>query len=191
MRVAALAAADDFDGWRDAARSLAAQRVSPAEVVWQVGDLPTDLFGDEAIVAGDAPAPRVPRAFIDLARTVAMHADPERFALLYAMLTRLIDQPRLIDDKADPAMRRLEEMAKAVRRDIHKMRAFLRFCEVEEEGGTRFVAWFELEMLDRVGDIDSRPVAPRLRHRPVEPLPRRPDERRRATTTGQNQAFRL
>ncbi len=145
MRVAALAAADDFDGWRDAARSLAAQRVAPAEVVWQVGDLPTDLFGDEAIVASDAPAPRVPRAFIDLARTVAMHADPERFALLYAMLTRLIDQPRLIDDKADPAMRRLEEMAKAVRRDIHKMRAFLRFREVEEEGGTRFVAWFEPE----------------------------------------------
>lgn len=145
MRVAALAAADDFDGWRDAARSLAAQRVAPSEVVWQVGDLPTDLFGDEAIVDSNAPAPRVPRAFIDLARTVAMHADPERFALLYAMLTRLIAEPRLIDDKADPAMRRLEEMAKAVRRDIHKMRAFLRFREVEEDGATRFVAWFEPE----------------------------------------------
>lgn len=145
MRVAALAAADDFDGWRDAARSLAAQRVAPSEVVWQVGDLPTDLFGDEAIVDSNAPAPRVPRAFIDLARTVAMHADPERFALLYAMLTRLIAEPRLIDDKADPAMRRLEEMAKAVRRDIHKMRAFLRFREVEEEEATRFVAWFEPE----------------------------------------------
>ncbi|KQM30073.1 UdgX family uracil-DNA binding protein [Sphingomonas sp. Leaf10] len=145
MRVAALAAADDFDGWRDAARSLAAQRVAPSEVVWQVGDLPTDLFGDEAIVDSNAPAPRVPRAFIDLARTVAMHADPERFALLYAMLTRLIVEPRLIDDKADPAMRRLEEMAKAVRRDIHKMRAFLRFREVAEDGTTRFVAWFEPE----------------------------------------------
>lgn len=145
MRVAALAAADDFDGWRDAARSLAAQRVAPAEVVWQVGDLPTDLFGDEAIVASDAPAPRVPRPFIELARTVAMHADPERFALLYAMLTRLIAEPRLIDDKADPALRRLEEMAKAVRRDIHKMRAFLRFREVAEADATRFVAWFEPE----------------------------------------------
>ncbi|PXA89008.1 uracil-DNA glycosylase [Nostoc sp. 3335mG] len=145
MRVAALAAADDFDGWRDAARSLAAQRVAPSEVVWQVGDLPTDLFGDEAIVDGNAPAPRVPRPFIDLARTVAMHADPERFALLYAMLIRLIAEPRLIDDKADPATRRLEEMAKAVRRDIHKMRAFLRFREVAEDGATRFVAWFEPE----------------------------------------------
>ncbi|KQM76461.1 DNA polymerase [Sphingomonas sp. Leaf22] len=145
MRVAALAAADDFDGWRDAARSLAAQRVAPSEVVWQVGDLPTDLFGDEAIVDGSAPAPRVPRAFIDLARTVAMHADPARFALLYAMLTRLIAEPRLIDDKADPAMRRLEEMAKAVRRDIHKMRAFLRFREMADADDTRFVAWFEPE----------------------------------------------
>ncbi len=145
MRVAALAAADDFDGWRDAARSLAAQRVAPSEVVWQVGDLPTDLFGDEAIVDSNAPAPRVPRAFIDLARTVAMHADPARFALLYAMLTRLIAEPRLIDDKADPAMRRLEEMAKAVRRDIHKMRAFLRFREMVEAEDTRFVAWFEPE----------------------------------------------
>ncbi|KQN80632.1 UdgX family uracil-DNA binding protein [Sphingomonas sp. Leaf62] len=145
MRVAALAAADDFDGWRDAARSLAAQRVAPSEVVWQVGDLPTDLFGDEAIVDSNAPAPRVPRAFIDLARTVAMHADPARFALLYAMLTRLIAEPRLIDDKADPAMQRLEEMAKAVRRDIHKMRAFLRFREMVEAEDTRFVAWFEPE----------------------------------------------
>ena len=57
MRVAALAAADDFDGWRDAARSLAAQRVAPSDVVWQVGDLPTDLFGDEAIVDAGAPPP--------------------------------------------------------------------------------------------------------------------------------------
>ena len=35
-------------------------------------------------------------------------------------------------------------MARAVRRDIHKMRAFLRFREaVDEDGGRRFVAWFE------------------------------------------------
>ncbi len=145
MRVAALAAADDFDGWRDAARQLAAERVPPPEVVWQVGDLPTDLFGDEAILHGNAPPPRVPRAFVELARTVVLHADPQRFALLYAMLVRLIAEPRLIDDKADPALRRLEEMAKAVRRDIHKMRAFLRFREVAEDDTTRFVAWFEPE----------------------------------------------
>jgi uracil-DNA glycosylase len=42
-------------------------------------------------------------------------------------------------------MLRLEIMAKAVRRDIHKMHAFVRFREVEDEAGTRFVAWFEPE----------------------------------------------
>jgi DNA polymerase len=144
MRVAALTAPDDFDGWRDAARRLIAERVAPAEVVWQVGDIPTDLFGDEAIL-GDAAPFRVPRAFVDLAKTALLHADPQRFALLYAMLVRLVAEPRLIEDKADPALRRLEEMAKAVRRDIHKMRAFLRFREVADEDGERFVAWFEPE----------------------------------------------
>ena len=34
-------------------------------------------------------------------------------------------------------------MAKEVRRDAHKMHAFVRFREVEDEVGTRFVAWFE------------------------------------------------
>jgi hypothetical protein len=34
-------------------------------------------------------------------------------------------------------------MAKAVRRDLHKMHAFVRFRRVETPGGERFVAWFE------------------------------------------------
>ena len=34
-------------------------------------------------------------------------------------------------------------MAKAVRRDEHKMHAFVRFREVASEDGSRFVAWFE------------------------------------------------
>jgi DNA polymerase len=36
-------------------------------------------------------------------------------------------------------------MAKEVRRDMHKMHAFVRFREVEAEGSTRYVAWFEPE----------------------------------------------
>jgi len=144
MRVATLSAEDDFDGWRDAARSLVAAGASPAGVVWQVGDEPTDLFGDEAVIAAPA-AFRVPRGLVDLARTIVLHADPQRFALLYTLLTRVIAQPRLIDDRADPLLRKLDEMAKAVRRDIHKMRAFVRFREVQDDGEARFVAWFEPE----------------------------------------------
>ncbi|MET0247545.1 MAG: UdgX family uracil-DNA binding protein [Sphingomonas sp.] len=144
MRVVSLEAEDDFDGWRDAARALVAARVPPSEVVWQVGDQPVDLFGDEAVLAPAASAGlRVPRAFLDLAKTVVLHSEPERFALLYALLAGLATEPRRIDDRADPLVRRLEDLARSVRRDIHKMRAFVRFRELAEPEGSRFVAWFE------------------------------------------------
>ncbi len=145
MRVAHLSAEDDFDGWRDAARALASAGVPADGVVWQVGDNVTDLFGDEAVQSPAAGAFNVPRPFVELAQSVIAHADPQRFGLLYKMLLRLRDEPRMIGDHADPLLRRLEEMAKAVRRDIHKMRAFVRFREVETEEGPRFVAWFEPE----------------------------------------------
>jgi probable DNA metabolism protein len=150
MPLARLAAPDDFDGWRSAARALALANIPAEQVSWQVGDDVGDLFAGirEAPIA---PAPvdaafSISRIFVDLAETAILHADPERFALLYVMLLRLRAQPGLIDDHADPLRRRLEDMAKAVRRDIHKMRAFVRFRELVEADGTpRFVAWFEPE----------------------------------------------
>lgn len=49
-----------------------------------------------------------------------------------------------MEDAAEVHVRRAENLARQVRRDIHKMRAFLRFRSVEEpDGGERFVAWFE------------------------------------------------
>ena len=135
---------DDFDAWRNAARQLILAGVRPEDVVWQAyapdlfgsGDLPPDLDGTLT----------VPKEFVDLARTVVCHSDPERFALLYRMLYRLQTQRTLIHDHADPLVRRIEDCAKAVRRDIHKMRAFVRFRQVSvsgEDGGVRYVAWFE------------------------------------------------
>jgi len=103
------------------------------------------------VPAADAPQPRASRAFLELAKSAILHADPERFSLLYALLWRLQSQPRLLDDAADSQVRRAQALARSVRRDIHKMRAFVRFRSVVEEGGTeadgseRFVAWFEPE----------------------------------------------
>jgi uracil-DNA glycosylase len=145
MRVVTLSEPDDFDGWRDAARGLIADAVPPEDVVWQVGDAPQDLFAGEAESRASTPQAgfSVPRAFLDLARNVVRGSDPERFALLYTLLHRLRGEPRLMEDEADPMVRRLQRIAKDVRRDIHKMRAFLRFREVADGEGTRYVAWFE------------------------------------------------
>jgi len=135
-----LSAADDFDGWREAARSLAEAGVPESAVIWQVEGSGGDLFGTEADTS-PAPSFAVPRGFVDLARDVVCHSDPERFALLYAMLLRLKGGRNALDDQADPLVRRLEDLAKAVRRDIHKMHAFVRFREFDG----RFVAFFEPE----------------------------------------------
>ncbi|SMF61564.1 UdgX family uracil-DNA binding protein [Allosphingosinicella indica] len=145
MRTVTLTAEDDFDGWRDAARALALAGADPQEVIWQVGGATGDLFADPAS-APSAPAGAfsVPRGFVDLASAAILHRDAERFALLYALLCRLRENPKALEDRADPLLRRIEGMAKEVRRDLHKMHAFVRFREMDDgEGGVRYVAWFE------------------------------------------------
>ncbi len=145
MHIVTLPQPDDFDAWRDAARPLAAAGIPPADIVWQVGDTPVDLFAASADTAAPPPAPSfaVPRAFIDMAKRAILAREPERFALLYTLLFRLRTEPKLMDDRADVLVRRLDTIAKDVRRDIHKMRAFVRFREVAGDDGARFVAWFE------------------------------------------------
>jgi DNA polymerase len=138
-----LASEDDFEGWRDAARDLAEAGVPPQAVVWRVGGAADDLFATEV------PQPKgasfgVPRAFIDLAKSAICHSDPERFALLYAMLCKLRSNRAAMEDRADPLLHRIERLAKEVRRDVHKMHAFVRFRDVEQPDGTqRFVAFFD------------------------------------------------
>jgi DNA polymerase len=140
-----LEAQDDFDGWRDAARGLVMGGVPPMHVVWQVKGADGELFGSEGIAppAAGEPMFSVPKAFIDLAKAAICHREPQRFALLYALLWKLKGNRRALEDRADPLVDRLEKLAKEVRRDAHKMHAFVRFREVEEPDGTRFVAFFE------------------------------------------------
>lgn len=143
-----LVAADDFDGWRSEARRLLAQSVPPEHVSWGVaGEGGDDLFAAQPVVAAavEASAARASRAFLEAAAKAALHRDPTRFDLLYRLLWRLQRQPRVMEQAADPQVRRLELLARQVRRDIHKMRAFLRFRAVAEGDGERFVGWFAPE----------------------------------------------
>lgn len=139
-----LPAEDDFETWREAARACAAANLFADQIVWQIGSGPADLFADGIPPPSPtAPIFKVPQSFMDLARCVVCHRDRERFALLYTLILRLRLNPRSMEDKADWTVRRLETLARAVRRDMHKMRAFVRMREVYEDSETRFVAWHE------------------------------------------------
>lgn len=143
MRRVALGPGADLDGFRRAARRLVAEGVSPDEVVFATEE-GGDLFG-AGEAAGEAPPLSLPRAVADLVSTVMRHRDPERHALLYRLVWRVSHGERhILQVASDPLVHRLERMAKSVRRDLHKMHAFLRFRKAGETGGReRFVAWFE------------------------------------------------
>ncbi len=88
---------------------------------------------------------RAPPAFADLAATALCHRDPERFGLLYRLLFRLQREKGLLEIATDPDVARAGALARAVRRDAHKMTAFVRFREEGPEGQRLFSAWFEPE----------------------------------------------
>ncbi|MDR4305454.1 UdgX family uracil-DNA binding protein [Chelatococcus sambhunathii] len=142
-----LAGPADVAGWRAAARRLLADGVPAEAVVWSSGGA-EDLFCDAADGDAEAPSPpapsfSVPRAFVELADAGLLHSDPGRFDLFYRLLVRVVADRSALGDAADPDLVRARALAKAVRRDKHKMTAFVRFREVGTEAGPRFVAWFE------------------------------------------------
>ena len=195
-----LGSATDLAGFRRAARSLLAQRVTPAQVMWHVvlnGSVDVkrqvqDLFAGsddmpalppvstrtdttaiapaslpvgagidtgciapidiKTSIAKVAPSVSVPPDFLALCENVILHSDPNRFGLLYRLLWRMAHEPGLRHDPLDADRLKAAHMAQAVRRDMHKMKAFVRFRTVQDDtfrthpaGGPLHVAWFEPE----------------------------------------------
>ncbi len=162
-----LAHETDWPGFRASARMLLSQGLPPTQVFWQVTastsagqdhiEQTGDLFGEPPAEshAGASPpqgslAPNsatgfkldVPPQFIEQCTNVILHADPQRFTLLYRLLWKHAHQANFRHEVLDVDATRARLMHNAVRRDLHKMKAFVRFRELP---GERFVAWFEPE----------------------------------------------
>ena len=152
----------DPEAWRKAARAALCANIAPEHVLWsgdtQAGLLPgADVFSLTAVRA----APRVPADFISLANAVLCHRDPHRHALLYRMLWRIAQgESHLLERATDADVHRARELEKSVRRDNHKMKAFVRFREVPGEQDA-FVSWFEPQhyIVDRVAPFFARRFA--------------------------------
>ena len=145
----------DLDGFRRACRVLVAQGIRPERVTWEIfgnsehpAIVEADLFGtspspagehdaadpaaaQDDIAAGTAESLRVPAAFASLCASAILHRDPTRFALLYRLLWRFQHESGLRHDPLDADRIAISRLAHAVHRDLHKMKAFVRFTRIE------------------------------------------------------------
>ncbi len=137
----------NFRSWQNAARSALQSEQAPERIAWEqlVSRNPAlPLFDESDASERNGQQFYVPKQFIELAKLVALHRDEKRWALLYRMLWRLTHgEPKLLEIFIDPDVALANDMAKSVRHDIHKMRAFVRFREAKADDGSWFVAWFE------------------------------------------------
>ncbi len=133
----------DFAEWRTAARELLARGVAPEDVSWRDGDEGASLFGDEA-VAAPAGTVSLPRELLEIAERVICLRDAEVPARLYRVIWRAARDRQLLARRTDDDVAWLNKADKAIRRDVHKMHAFVRFRRLSEEAGREsFGAWFE------------------------------------------------
>ena len=144
-----LAGPDDIDTFWRHAEALVARGVQDDKIVVDVAGAPADLFGgrdaSEVAIPCDA-ASGVPEHLRNLGATSLLHTDQQRFRLFYRLLSRLSAEPHLLSLASDPEVARAQSMHKSVRRDMHKMTAFVRFREViATDGAPAFIAWLEPE----------------------------------------------
>src|ERR1700709_2274656 len=125
-----------WEGWRQATRALVLTGTEPQAVTWSVGKQASAL-------AEESGSFHVPRALVSLASLAIQARDQERFGLMYGLVWRIHNGEKVLEDAADPDLSLVRRMALEVRADAHRMRTNMRFLPVPEDGGTRFLGWFE------------------------------------------------
>ena len=157
--------------WRNVARSLVAAGAAPSEVDFVDGWAPQGRlpFDSETAagpsVSSDASALarplHVPKSFVKLAEQVSSHRDPRRWTLLYPILWRISHgQPDLLKLVTDDDVHSAISWQQQVRRDAHKMKAFVRFRRAEIDGCEWFIAWYRPD--HRIVPLVSRFFADRF-----------------------------
>ena len=128
----------EFEAWRGAAREALRLGYRPEELDLRDSTAPTTLelaLESSEVATGEAVAsPHVPKAFLEGASLAAVHRDTQRWNLLYRVLYRLQANRDLLKNEVDDDVAQVLRLESQVRRDLHKMHAFVRFRMVLEPG---------------------------------------------------------
>lgn len=134
----------DFYSWLNSAYQCLARGVSPNNV-WWVEDHTATRKNEKKPATGQPEF--MCSDFMQEASTASCHSSEDRWALLYSILWRMNHkEPHLLELAGDPEVARIRKYSKAVARDVHKMKAFVRFRKVESEP-PRYISWFEPQHL--------------------------------------------
>lgn len=129
-----------FEGWRERARELLAQEISPLEATWSASNQRVLAFARPG--AASQSFVTVPKEFVALAKRLCLFRGEEALSLLYRILWRITQGERtLLGNPADSDVLTAQRFAKSVSRDVHKMHAFVRFRRVQDDHGERFIAF--------------------------------------------------
>lgn len=135
-----------FEAWRDLARDFLLEGHAPGGINWSDSNVSLFSFAETGKPLPLGKVPVVPKLFLDLAKDVAYARDPDRWALLYRILYRLQhENPLLMNITVDEDIHRAMGLSRSVRRDVHKLHAFVRFKKSVSNGGEIYVAWHKAE----------------------------------------------
>jgi uracil-DNA glycosylase len=131
-----------FEEWRNRARPLLLTGVKP--------EIASQLLSGIEVPATETAVPSrqmsLPAPLMRLLESISCYRADGRYELMYRLAWRTaFENPKLIEDPADRDVRSAQLMDAAIRRDVHKMHAFVRFREITEADETSYFAWFEPE----------------------------------------------
>ena len=134
-----------FETWRDTMRALLQAEVTPENLHWSARSQ-QNLFDQCAMMEVDRLSEvHVPSSLVALLEDAALHCESARFSIMYRMLWRVTHGERhLLDDVTDEDVAALSRMQREVRRDAHKMTAFVRFNPVPDivAAAPQWFAWY-------------------------------------------------
>lgn len=147
-----------FQAWRAQARQLLGEGLPPEALLWEEAQGQGDLLAACAAPAASPPADspvRLPRALLAQLEEAARYRSADRWGFLYRVLWRYARGDGAVLLAGDPDGSELHRRLRQVRRELHQMKAFLRFHrQATEDGSECYLAWYapRHEVLDLVAE---------------------------------------
>ncbi len=133
---------ETFDTWRKHARSLLEEKIHFNDVVWQAANCGSFFDHVDAGPRKKHSDIKIPREFMEEAQFVSAFRDGSTWGLLYKLAFRIVyENKNLMELALDDDVLDFQRRLKLVSRDLHKMKAFVRFKEIKKDDQSFYMAW--------------------------------------------------